>query len=676
MTEAGPTDAPPESEEPCPQCGATVDDSWLECASCGAALAAPAELATGEALADGRFVIRSVLGRGGFGITYAVGDERLQRLVAIKELFPESAVRHGSMVLTPPHARLVFRDARTRFLGEARVLARFSHPGIVRVFEVFEEHGTAYLVMELLEGRTLSALLRERRVPLTEPQLLDVAARVGGALRAVHAAGVLHRDLNPSNVVLTDTGRLVLIDFGLARAFEGGTQSFTRMVTPGYAPPEQYAGSGRFGPATDVYGLAATLYRLATLSMPVSAVDRQAGKPLPAPHRLVPTVGKALSDALLDGLELDPGHRPQTIDAFLARLGAPDGVMPGRSLLLDGFPVAAGPDRPIAGVRPPAGVNRPNRPADPPTVVGAARVSPEAGSPNRPADPPTVVGAAPARPAAGAAQGRPSPDAPPAGAATHGGPAPLVHQQGPAPAGVSPTPLPTPRSAAAAPARQLPPPPSPKAPPPPAGENRGDRVGDAGASLRPVGPHRPGRRLVLLPLAVATLAVTSAAPVVIAALLVVVLLPALATAGDVTLHRHRLWHGQAATWFETSSEAVVIPLRFLANVATSLVRAVPALAAGAVALGGWSLLHGAKVAAPVDELALRLSGFIVAGVLLYPLGSGSRRFRTNLGTEAVVEAVTTEGGRLDLRGVILLVLCIAAVAGALWLHPDAFPIHN
>jgi len=78
----------------------------------------------------------------------------------------------------------------------------------------------------------------------------------------------------------------------------------------------------------------------------------------------------------------------------------------------------------------------------------------------------------------------------------------------------------------------------------------------------------------------------------------------------------------------------------------------------------------------VDELALRLSGFIVAGVLLYPLGSGSRRFRTDRGTEAVVEAVTTEGGRLDLRGVILLVLCIAAVAGALWLHPDAFPIHN
>ncbi len=614
MNDAAHTAASSDVEDLCPQCGATVEESWLACASCGTALAAPAELPAGSALNDGRFVVRSVLGRGGFGITYAVSDERLQRQVAIKELFPDSAIRHGSLVLTPPQARLAFRDARNRFLGEARVLARFSHPAIVRVFEVFEEHGTAYLVMELLEGRTLSALLRGRGAPFTEVEVLDVAARIGGALRTVHAAGVLHRDLNPSNVVLTDDGRLVLIDFGLARAFEQGTQSFTRVVTPGYAPPEQYAGSGRFGPPTDVYGLAATLYRLATGTQPVPSVDRQAGKPVPAPHRLVPTVGKDLSDALLDGLELDPGHRPQTVDAFLARLDAPSGVLPSRSLLLDDFPATGHPGPPVE-------------------AAGAAV------SPALPSEAPTLA------------------------------PVPAPAAAAPAPA--SPAPLPAPPAA---------PPPAPPPPAPPRPEPVVDAPvphgGREPASLRPVGPYRPGRRTVLLPLTVVVLAVASAAPVLMSVLLVLVLLPALATVGDVVVHRHRLIHGQAASWFERAGEGVVVPVRFLANVLTSLFRAVPALAAGGVAIGAWSLLHGADVPAAADELALRLCGVLVAAVLLYPLSGGSRRFRTDLGLQAVVDGCTDGDGRLDLRGFVLLVLCIAVVAAALWLHPDPFPIHT
>ncbi|MEJ7583649.1 MAG: protein kinase [Acidimicrobiales bacterium] len=319
---SGAVEPAPVAGDRCPQCRAPVAQSWLTCGPCGARLAVPAELPPGATLGADRFVVGRVLGRGGFGITYEVDDSRLRRRVAVKELFPDAAVRHGTLVLSPPEAREAFSAARERFLREARVLARFTHPGIVRVYEVFEEHNTAYLVLELLEGHTLSQVLREREGPFSEAEALDVAERVGSALAAIHRAGLLHRDVSPSNLVVTGHGRTVLIDFGLARSFDADrTAAMTRIVTPGYAPPEQYLGSARFGPPTDVYGLAATLYRLLTRCTPSAAVERQQGTALLPPSRLNTGVSKLVSDAVLDGLELNPQHRPQSIDAFLARLG-------------------------------------------------------------------------------------------------------------------------------------------------------------------------------------------------------------------------------------------------------------------------------------------------------------------------------------------------------------------
>jgi hypothetical protein len=198
---------------------------------------------------------------------------------------------------------------------------------------VFEENDTAYLVMEHLDGRTLAELLAERGAPLTESEALDVALRCGRALVEVHEAGILHRDLNPSNVMVTGTGRVVLIDFGLAQSFDEKTGAMTRMVTPGYAPPEQYVGSARFGPPTDVYGLAATLYRLVSGRPPVSALDRQQGAVLVSPHRLNPAVSPVVGQAILDGMELRAAHRPQSMPVFLARLGLGGAVLPARSPL-------------------------------------------------------------------------------------------------------------------------------------------------------------------------------------------------------------------------------------------------------------------------------------------------------------------------------------------------------
>jgi serine/threonine-protein kinase len=289
----------------------------------------PLELPRGATLHGERFVVQRTLGRGGFGITYAAHDNRLQIPVALKELFCEGSVRNGRAITPPPQGAEAFAASKERFLREAAVLARFEHPGIVRVYEVFEEAGTAYLVMELLEGRTLHEHVLARGGPLPERNALEVAQRCGDALRVVHAAGILHRDLNPANVMLAGNGRVVLIDFGLAREYAvDETTPMTRMVTPGYAPPEQYALNARCGPPADIYGLAATMYWTLTSRAPAPAIDRQTGTPLVAPHRVVQTVSKLVSDGVLDGMELNPAHRPQTVEAFLARVGCTAGPVP------------------------------------------------------------------------------------------------------------------------------------------------------------------------------------------------------------------------------------------------------------------------------------------------------------------------------------------------------------
>jgi serine/threonine-protein kinase len=289
------------------------------------ALAPPDDhvLPEGTRLWDGRFVLRRVLGRGGFGITYEATDRRLDRTVAIKELFPSPAFRRGLDVVAPAHAMQLFAEARERFLREAAVLARFSHPGIVRIYEVAEENNTAYLVMELLDGRSLAALQAARGGgPLAEPDVLRVASSCGQALTVVHVDGVLHRDINPSNIVITLDGRAVLVDFGLAREFRSEVSgSMTRLVTPGYAPPEQYLGQGQFGPPTDVYGLSATLYKLLTGVAPVPALDRQGGNSMPSPRRLNPALSRTVSDGVMDGLELVAAHRPATMVELMRRLG-------------------------------------------------------------------------------------------------------------------------------------------------------------------------------------------------------------------------------------------------------------------------------------------------------------------------------------------------------------------
>lgn len=309
----------------CPFCLSPLPEGGRVCPACGTYVGAGFQaLPAGRTLYDGRYTLERVLGRGGFGITYRAVHNRLLMRVAIKELFPEGSTRLEDGFVVPPGGlgQNGMEEARQKFLEEARTLAQFSHPGIVRVIDVFEENGTAYLAMEYLEGETLARrILRQGRLPVDEVE--DVARKVAAALAVIHAAGLLHRDVKPENVFLTNDSRVVLIDFGSARAFvQGATTRHTRVVTPGYAAPEQYASQARVGPPTDIYGLGATLYHALTGSPPPPAPDRLLGDQLsPLPGWVSPNLRLAVERALA----LNADERPQTTADFLAILEARSG---------------------------------------------------------------------------------------------------------------------------------------------------------------------------------------------------------------------------------------------------------------------------------------------------------------------------------------------------------------
>lgn len=696
----------------CPHCGHEAKDSWLSCAWCGEQLAVAAELAKGTRVGDGRYQILGVLGRGGFGITYDVGDRRLQRRVAMKELFPESAVRHGSMVLTPPQGRAGFKAARERFLREARVLARFTHPGIVRVYEVFEEHGTAYLVMELLQGRTLVDLLHERGEPFPEAELLDVAGRVAAALRPVHAAGVLHRDVNPSNTMMTHHGRIVVIDFGLARDYdEAETVGMTRVVTPGYAPLEQYRGTGRFGPSTDVYGLAATLYRLATGRVPTSAVERDAGGHLQSVHSLNPAISKAVSDAILDGLELEPAHRPQDLDSFLARLGVAGLPQNPRSMLLDMLPPPSSvPDRPDDSAPAfdpkPKPTPRPDRgvvpaavpnPASPAAAAPSPTPNPGSWSPKGPT-PPAPVPARPVPPPGGPTFSATA-VAPPVGDGGQPGVKPTqvagAHGEPTQPGGLGAPPPGPPDGTHTAvldphaprgfvgndytnPGHHVPPafaPPRPAGPP--AGLGYLDRRRSAhGAAAHLVAAERQSpkaRRSVIIPLVVMAAALGAAAPVLGSLVVALIATPLVATIGDGLGQRRRNKHGIQPSWAEQNfpSGFLAAP-RFLRNVGVSALRSLPVLGVSAILLVGWYGIKRVNANPVVLDAYLRLLGAGSVISLLTIGNSGSRRFRAELGVEQLT-AWLRPNGKIGEVIVVFWIVTIGITAAALWLDPTPFP---
>ena len=264
-------------------------------------------LAAGTALQQERYVVGPTLGEGGFGITYRGEDTRLNRKVAIKELFVPGGVREGGSVIpATSYSGESWRKAIQSFLQEARILAGLDYPGIVGVYDYFEQNNTAYMVMKFIEGPTLAHYVFERGGTLAEDEALTYTMQVGRALEVVHAHSLLHRDIKPSNIILTPSGA-VLVDFGAAREFAIDRSLIqTAVISAGFSPPEQFYVLGRKGPYSDVFSLAATCYYMIAGVTPGGEAKQQ-----PSPH-----VYAALNHALA----YNAADRPQTVAGFLAEL--------------------------------------------------------------------------------------------------------------------------------------------------------------------------------------------------------------------------------------------------------------------------------------------------------------------------------------------------------------------
>jgi len=276
--------------------------------------------------------IERVLGRGGFGITYLAFDTNLASHVAIKEYLPEQIATRTSDQSVRPRSDThgnAFRWGLTRFVTEARTLARFRHPNILRVMTVFEMHQTAYMVMDYECGHNLKVLLK-RPAFRTEANLKQMVGPIIDGLKEVHRHGYIHRDIKPANLLLRNDGSPVLLDFGSARLATGNqTKTLTALVSVGYAPLEQYNNSNtdQQGPWTDIYALGAVLYYAITAAAPVdsalrgSALLNDQPDPLASLAKLRPAGYSPEFLAAIDwALTFKVADRPQNLDAWREKL--------------------------------------------------------------------------------------------------------------------------------------------------------------------------------------------------------------------------------------------------------------------------------------------------------------------------------------------------------------------
>jgi serine/threonine-protein kinase len=266
---------------------------------------------------NNKYNIKKVLGQGGFGITYLAQDTFLDIEVCIKELFVSGSSTRGAnmTVITQNLREFSFADFKDRFIQEARQLAKFKHPNIVRVQDFFEANNTAYVVMEFVEGQTLKDKVAFGG-PLSADASHKIIESILDAVEVVHKAGMLHRDIKPDNLIIGNDGRVVLIDFGSARNYsDERTIAQTAMVSPGYAPLEQYNPTDRKGAFTDIYSIGATFYFMLTGEKPLNVTNRYSER-LKAPHEINPNVSMQVSSAVMLAMEMKAEDRFQNVADF------------------------------------------------------------------------------------------------------------------------------------------------------------------------------------------------------------------------------------------------------------------------------------------------------------------------------------------------------------------------
>lgn len=305
----------------CPYCGFAPGETSPDvyCLSPGTML--------GDETHPDRYIVGQKIGMGGFGIIYKAWDRRLETMVAIKEFYPSGLVNRvansSSIILASQKREAEFTYGKSRFMEEARYLAKFnSHPNIVNVFEYFEANGTAYFVMEYLDGKTLDKDINDETYGIQQLPLercVKIATAICSALRSMHAAGILHRDISPNNIMRCYNGNIKLLDFGAAR-FPSGIEAPLRVVKPGFTPPEQYNEVDEQGPFTDIYALGATLYYALSGNVPEESSDRKKEDHLIPLEKLNPHVPHHISVTIMRAMAIEPQYRFPDVDPFLSGL--------------------------------------------------------------------------------------------------------------------------------------------------------------------------------------------------------------------------------------------------------------------------------------------------------------------------------------------------------------------
>ncbi len=292
--------------------------------------------------------IERVLGHGAFGITYLAHDINLERHVALKEYLPgQFCIRKSNQEVTPLSDEHVddFKSGLERFLFEARTLTRFEHPNLIKVFNVFEANNTAYMVMNYEHGESLKQIHKHKK-SFTEEELMDIILPLMSGLAKIHNKGFVHRDIKPGNIFIREDKTPVLLDFGSARRTElTNPQTLTNFVSPGYAPIEQYASkSDKQGPWTDIYGLAATIYKLVVGVAPINAIDRSEaithdGKDcyIPLTELVADKYSETFLKALDHALAFRAQERPQDIRTWLGEFDAGEFELDTEPTLTSGY---------------------------------------------------------------------------------------------------------------------------------------------------------------------------------------------------------------------------------------------------------------------------------------------------------------------------------------------------
>ncbi|TAG87504.1 MAG: FHA domain-containing protein [Oscillatoriales cyanobacterium] len=377
----------------CPACMTNNSESASFCTACGSSLTSAGSsrsssyhLPAGALLKQGRYQIEKTLGEGGFGITYKGTDLTSSVKVAIKELWPEKAIRQGTSISWPDSITLqVKQQELSKWQREAHYLSRCVHPNIAKVYDWFEDNNTAYIVMEFISGKSLYQILQDEQ-PLLEERVKRYTIKIAEGLKVVHFHNLLHRGINPDNILIDDRDRAVLIDFGEAREFIPGiTSKMDVTLTPGYSPLEQYSYNAKRWPATDIYALCASMYELLTGETPPPATDRIPSEALIPPRQLRPDLSPLIEHIILTGMRMKASERFQTADELIKVLrgssvtpkliplksvsfireifldknrlvvgrSEPGGELP--DIDLDGFPDANTVSRPHAGIYQEAG---------------------------------------------------------------------------------------------------------------------------------------------------------------------------------------------------------------------------------------------------------------------------------------------------------------------------------